>query len=176
MSEQFSGKRPNEVISILDNYISTLPETVQTVRIFCDNCFSQNKNHYLMSYLSYISNTKLRSVHVYDPILGHSRMPCNTHFGRIKQKKKTVDRVCKPLEWVNLIKTTDNKTPFTVKYVQHPLTDNLGDDGTPVIKVKDYKQILELSPHSSNSWSYFPACPVARMSMTGPPDTPSWQT
>ena len=35
---------------------------------------------------------------------------------------------------------TDRTDPFLVVYVEHPLTDDMLDDGTPIVKVKDYKK------------------------------------
>ena len=43
-AEHYAGKGPKEVISCLDHYISTLPPTIKKLKIFVDNCFSQNKN------------------------------------------------------------------------------------------------------------------------------------
>ncbi len=173
-SEHYAGKGPNEVISCLDDYIKDLPQSVTALHVFTDNCFSQNKNKYLCAYLNYICNVRLMSVHVYYPIPGHSRMPCDRDFGRIEQKKKHIDRVSRPSEWVETIRTTDIRKPFTIKYVEHPVTDDLRSDGTPVVKVKDYKTALE--PHTKPPKQIAATrgivfergkVPVGRQSMTG---------
>ena len=46
-------------------------------------------------------------------------------------------------EWVNLIRETDRSNPFRVVYVEHPLTDDMLDDGTPIVKVKDCKKAFD---------------------------------
>ena len=43
-AEYYAGKGPNKVISCLDHCISSLPPTIKKLKIFADNCFSQNKN------------------------------------------------------------------------------------------------------------------------------------
>ena len=40
----------------------------------------------------------------------------------------------------NLIKETDTSNPFQTVFVEHPLTDDMTHDGTPVVKVKDFKK------------------------------------
>ena len=42
--EHYARKGRNEVISYLDYFISTLPSSMKKLKIFADNCFSQNKN------------------------------------------------------------------------------------------------------------------------------------
>ena len=69
-------------------------------------------------------------------------MPCDRDFGRIEKNKRKKDKVVKPSEWVKLIEQTDLSNPFRVVFVQHPLTDNMERDGTPVVDVKDYKRAL----------------------------------
>ena len=44
---------------------------------------------------------------------------------------------------MNLIRETDRTNPFRVVYVEHPLTDDMLDDGTPIVKVKDYKKAFD---------------------------------
>ena len=34
-----------------------------------------------------------------------------------------------------MIRETDRSNPFRVVYVWHPLTDDMLDDGTPIVKV-----------------------------------------
>ncbi len=53
-SEHFAGKGANEVISFLKFYINRLSSQINTLYIFCDNCFAQNKNRYI--WMFYESN------------------------------------------------------------------------------------------------------------------------
>ena len=59
--------------------------------------------------------------------------------GALRRKKRKKDKVSLPSEWVELVRNTDHQNPFTIAYVEHPLTDDLQDDGTPVVRVFDYK-------------------------------------
>ena len=143
-AEHYVGKGPNEVISCLDQYLSTLPATTKNLKIFADNCFSQNKNKYIVAYLQCLVHQKLEKIQVFYPLLGHSRLLCDRDFARIEKRRKRKDRVIKPSEWVNEIKNTDILNPFQIAYVEHPLTDDLSNDGIPVIKVKDCKKKFDL--------------------------------
>lgn len=84
-------------------------------------------------------NSRIEQVYVHYPLPGHSRMPCDRDFGRIEKKKRKRDKISLPSQWVDLVKITDHENPFSVVYVEHPLTDDLQDDGTPVVTVFDYK-------------------------------------
>ena len=77
------------------------------------------------------------------PLSGHSRLPCDRDYARIEKNRRRKDRVVKPSEWVNLIAETDTYNPFQTVFVEHPLTDDITHDGTPVVKVKDFKKGLD---------------------------------
>ena len=85
-AEHYAKKGPNEVISCLNYYFDGLPTSISKVHIFLDDCFSQNKNRYLIAYLNVLAHTKFDEIRVYYPLPGHSRMPCNRDFGRIEKK------------------------------------------------------------------------------------------
>ena len=55
-AKHFAPEGPNEVISYLDHYISTLDNSISKLILFMDNCFSQNKNLYIFAYLQGIVN------------------------------------------------------------------------------------------------------------------------
>ena len=136
----YAGKGPNEVISCLKYYLSTIPTGVCKLHIFADNCFSENKNRYILAYPNALVNdpeNPLTEVHLHYPIPGHSRMPYNRDFGRIKKKFK-MDQAIKPSEWVSLVCTADRSDPFDVIFVEHPLMDDMKDDWRPVIKVFEF--------------------------------------
>lgn len=142
-AEHYAGKGPNEVLSCLRYYIDNIPSSVKQLHIFADNCYSQNKNKYMLAYIESLANSRFQMVEMHYPIPGHSRMPCDRDFGRIEKRKKKEDRIIVPSEWIKLIKETDLKSPFTIVYVEHPLTDNMQPDGTPIVKVKDFKTPLD---------------------------------
>ena len=81
----------------------------------------------------------LEKIEVLYPLSGHSRLPCDRDFAHIEKNRRKV-RVVKPSEWVNLIKETDISNPFQTVFVEHPLTDDMTHDGTPVVEVKDFKK------------------------------------
>ena len=94
-SENFAAKGPNEVISCLDFYINRLSSKIRKQHIFADNCFSQNKNRYLFSYLYAAAHLKLDEVYIHNPIPGHSRMPCDRDFAHIEKKTTKERQGCK---------------------------------------------------------------------------------
>ena len=141
-AENFAAKGPNEVLSCLEFYISMLDPGINKLHIFADNCFSQNKNKFLLAYFYAKCHQKLQEIYIHYPLPGHSHMPCDRDFGRIEKNKRKKDKVVKPSEWIKLIEQTDLSNPFRVVFVQHPLTDNMERDGTPVVDVKDYKRAL----------------------------------
>ncbi len=49
-SEHFAGKGANEVISLSNFYINRLSSQIETLYIFCDNCFAKNKNRYIWTF------------------------------------------------------------------------------------------------------------------------------
>ena len=144
-AEHFAGKGPNEVISCLDDCLNNMSPEIEKVHILCDNCYSQNKNKYLIAFLmsKVDTSTHITEIEVHYPIPGHSQMPCDRDFGRIEKNKLKHDRVAKPSEWVSVIRSTNVKHPFKIRYVQHPLTDNMQDDGTPVVPVRHFKAALD---------------------------------
>lgn len=142
-AEHYAKKGPNETISCLKYYISQLSVHVKHLHIFADNCFSQNKSKYMVAFIYMLAHTRFTSVTLHYPIPGHSRMPCDRDFGRIEKLKRREDKVLAPSQWVRLIRNADKKSPFEVLYVNHPLTDDMQDDGTPVVKVLDVKSAFE---------------------------------
>ena len=134
-AEHYGGKGPNEVLSCLQHYFKTLPAEIDKIELFADNCFSQNKNRYLVAFFhALVHNSRIKEVNIYYPLPGHNRMPCDRDFGRIEKRKRRKDKVALPSEWVELVKSTDHHSPFAIAYVEHPLTDDLQSDGTPVVK------------------------------------------
>ena len=104
-SENFARKGPDEVISCLDHYIRTEQRpTDKKLVIFCDNCYSQNKNKFLVGILDGLcSKGVFETVTVFYPIPGHSFMPIDRDFAKIEQACRNVE-VCElPDNWVRLV-------------------------------------------------------------------------
>lgn len=178
-AEHYAGKGPNDVLSCLQYYIKTLPLNITKIELFADNCFSQNKNRYLLAYFhTLVHNSRFTVVNMHYPLPGHSRMPCDRDFGRIEKKRRVKDKVSLPSEWVELVKSTDHESPFTVAYVEHPLTNDLQDDGTPVVPVIDFKRAFDPMLRTPKGISTIRgiqflrgSTPRCRYSMTGGCDT-----
>ncbi len=145
-SENFARKGANEVLSCLQWFVNNIiPETVEILRVFCDNCGGQNKNRYVFLFLRLLVDTKrFRSVHLSFPLPGHSYMPCDRDFALIEKKRKRRDKILTPSSWVEPVKeSTQIPGKFNVIYVHQPLTDDLKPDSTPICKVKDYRGVFD---------------------------------
>ena len=67
------GKGPNEVASLLSNYIETYilcDPQIKKLKIFADNCAGQNKNHVIMRFImALVEIGKLDSVELLYPLI-----------------------------------------------------------------------------------------------------------
>ena len=64
-------------------------------------------------------------------------MPCDRDFAGIEKKQQKRHNVSKASEYVSMIKEANSVHPFDVVYVEHPVTDDMKDDGTPTAKTID---------------------------------------
>ncbi len=143
-AEHYAKKSPNEVISCLDWYMQNkVPDGVRDMHVFMDNCLSQGKNLFILAYWMHLAQTRFKTVQLHFPIPGHSYLPIDRTFGNIEKKKRKKDKVPLPSVWVKLIREAQPLQPINVAYVQHPVTDTLADDGTPVVEVRDFKSSLD---------------------------------
>ncbi|CAG9829796.1 unnamed protein product [Diabrotica balteata] len=145
-AEHFAQKGPNEVISCLQDYITQNQKPEQRyLKLFCDNCFSQNKNRYLFVFLDQLcSNNIFEAIEIWYPIPGHSMMPVDRDFAVIEKQRVKYDKVDNPEVYVNMIKGCRKKNPFDVVFVQHSLRSNgCLEKGDRSIKVKNYKLWLD---------------------------------
>ncbi|CAG7730209.1 unnamed protein product, partial [Allacma fusca] len=90
----------------------------------------------------HLANTRFERIYVKYPVPGHSRMPIDADFGLIESKKRRMEQIFLPSDIVEIVKSARLLSPFNVVFVNHPLTNNLCDDGTPFVIVKDYKLAL----------------------------------
>ena len=81
-------KGPNSVISMLDFYIHNFVKQGSDLILYCDNCGGQNKNQFLIGYMSYLVKIKkfLKECKIYFMIVGHTKFSPDRHFGNLKQK------------------------------------------------------------------------------------------
>lgn len=112
--ETTAHRGSNEVASLLFHYVNKL-KNIDTLYLFSDSCGGQNKNTTII-HLPY-TLIKLgifkRIQHVF-PVRGHSFLPCDRDFGLIEQKKRRVDRIYTPSQWIDMIKTARRDHPFEV--------------------------------------------------------------
>lgn len=179
-TENFCSKGPNEVITCLDYYIRKYKKQEhRKLSIFCDNCFSQNKNRFLFTYLDAIcASGMFQEVTIFYPIPGHSMMPIDRCFALIEKKRLKTEKINHPVYYINLIKTSRTKNPFEIVCLQHSLqkVGTCQDDMLPVLKVRDFKtkflprikaSIPGISQCRSATFSNNSA-PKFRPTMTGP--------
>ena len=131
-SEHFGGKGPNKVISMLDHYISTQkPPNRSKLHIFCDNCYSQNKNQFLFVYLDNLCVLgTFEKIFVTYPIPGHSYMPADRALIEIEKKRRRTETVIRPEEWLRKILSARLGRPFRIYSLNFNLSlDLLPSDG-----------------------------------------------
>lgn len=141
-TEQYALKGPNEVISALNDYIENNKSPTHTeLEIYCDNCYSQNKNRYLFAFLDQLCATGVfQKVSVYYPVPGHSMMPIDRDFALIERKRIKSDKIYTPEYYINLIKAARNIKKYDIVFVEHKLTEK-GEER--IVKVKNYKEMYE---------------------------------
>lgn len=114
--EGIASKGPNEVCSLLWDYIQReVPECVQELRLYSDNCPGQNKNHTMIRMCAaFVETGKFQRVEQFYPIRGHSFLPNDRDFGVIKRYLKKHDRIFSVHEYTNLIIAASARKNFTV--------------------------------------------------------------
>ncbi len=106
--EGICGKGANEVGSFLLQYISQLPDNIQHLHVFSDNCYGQNRNHTIVRMFLALAHNRFASVTQYFPIRGHSYMPNDRDFGHLKARLRVEDRIFTTMKFVRLIASAPN--------------------------------------------------------------------
>lgn len=109
--ETTSKKGANDVVSFLHYYIENiLDPDVKILYLFSDNCCAQNKNHTLVRFLVTLCYTGRFDTIVHRfPEPGHSFLPCDRFFGIIEKKKRRIDRIYLPQEYMEIVKSSSRK-------------------------------------------------------------------
>jgi hypothetical protein len=93
--EREAGKGANEVISFLNNFLSTRALQTPYIRIHADNCRGQNKNKYVMWYLVWLASTgRVKHVEFKFMIKGHTHFIVDSNIGHIKRELRRSDVFC----------------------------------------------------------------------------------
>lgn len=117
--EGIASKGPNDVCSFLWDYIQReIPENVQELRLYSDNCPGQNKNHTMVRMCAALVETnRFKKVEQFFPIRGHSFLPNDRDFGVIKRRLKKFDRIFSVHEYTQIILASSAQRKFTVMEV-----------------------------------------------------------
>lgn len=129
-TEDQAGRGACEVGSALLAFLNSLdvPESVKTIRLFCDGCGGQNKNsfivHTLLFWLAKKSPAHLQQIKLTFPVRGHSFLPCDRVFGRVEKSLRL-----KPV--------VTSKEEYHQIYSEHGKVMKLGDETFKLMDVKE---------------------------------------
>lgn len=120
-------KGANEVVSFLQYYIeNVLGPDIKILYLFSNNCYAQNKNHALVRYLATLCFTERFDVIMHRfPEPGHNFLLCDRFLGIIEKKKRYIDRIFLPQEYMEIVKSSSRK--FHVIPVTHTMVLNYTD-------------------------------------------------
>lgn len=117
--EGIAHKGPNEVCSLLYDFLQDVPPNITELRLYADNCGGQNKNHTLCRLMLCLTQSgRFKTIEQYFPIRGHSFLPCDRDFGTIKKELRKHDRIYSVEEIRNLIIRSSQPGKFVVTEVQ----------------------------------------------------------
>ena len=119
--ENTATRGSDEVISCLDDILSTLPEDVNTLCLHSDGCSGQNKNANVLRYLfTLVATGRFRSIRHTFPVTGHSFLPNDRDFGRTELKKSKNKRVYTTQQWMDKpFKPVDCSQSMFLDYDRH---------------------------------------------------------
>ena len=112
--EHENRKDSNMVASARRYYLGTLAREelrqCQTLRLFSDSCYGQNKNINVLSMLFALRKQKYRNLRIeYNfPIRGHSFLPADRAFGCIEQDIRKKDTILLPSEYLEILRKHGN--------------------------------------------------------------------
>ncbi len=93
--EREAGKGPNEVISFLHQFLVNRKIQTPHIRIHADNCTGQNKNKYVLWYLTWLVTTgRLRHIELKFMIKGHTHSIVDGGIGQTKRELRRSDVFC----------------------------------------------------------------------------------
>lgn len=103
--ENIGSRGASEIGSCLLKYIKEyLPSGVRHLIAYSDSCGGQNRNKIIARIWLYIvAHTNITTIDHKFMISGHSYLPNDTDFAHIERKKKTIQYVYTPKEWMELV-------------------------------------------------------------------------
>lgn len=112
--EGIASRGPQEITSCLIYHITHfIPKECRDIIAYSDSCGGQNRNVKTSIMLSHLlaRSTHLQSItqHFYHP--GHSYNVCDRKFAIIEKKRKKVEKIHVPGEWIDVIKNAKETDP-----------------------------------------------------------------
>lgn len=93
--EREAGKGSNEVISFLHQFLVNRKIQTPNIRIHADNCSGQNKNKYVLWYLTWLATTgRLKHIELKFMIKGHTHSIVDGGIGQMKKELRRSDVFC----------------------------------------------------------------------------------
>ena len=112
--DQTVAKRgSNEISSCLYKYINQLPDNINELFLFADNCTGQNKNRFVNQMLAIAATERKIKVNLVFLEKGHTQNINDTAHSVIEKAKKGVN-IHHPHQWITLIETACRKNPYKV--------------------------------------------------------------
>lgn len=116
--EGIAKKSPNEVCSFLFDFLRDVPNNIDELHVYSDNCGGQNKNHSLIRFFLALTDTgRFKKIEHIFPIRGHSYLPCDRDFSMISRVLKKNDRIYNIHDITTLIVSSSKSHKFTVKEI-----------------------------------------------------------
>lgn len=112
--EGMASRGPQEITSCLIYHITHfIPKECRDIIAYSDSCGGQNRNVKTAVMLNHLlaNSDHLQSItqHFYRP--GHSYNVCDRKFAIIERKRKKVEKIEVPSEWINLIRNAKETDP-----------------------------------------------------------------
>jgi len=112
--------------------------------VFAHNCFSQNRNKYVLFFWYLVLKRKFSSVMMYFPIPGHSFKDCDCDFAKVEILRKKLEKVTDPMTYINLI--------IKGNYRCEVYAVNWNVELCESVTIKDYKKTFDrFFPSASNN-------------------------
>ena len=120
--ETVARKGSNEVVSCLHHYLNGLNPGIERLNLLSDSCGGQNKNSTVIQYLyTLVRCGHFRHIRHFFPVRGHSFLPCDRDFAKTETKKRKVERIYTPRQWMDIVRSARKRKPYEVVEVQQSL-------------------------------------------------------
>lgn len=122
MWDETQGKRgANEISTCIAMFIKNVPQNIQHLSLFADNCPGQNRNCVvaLMLYHSLWKHRALQSVELNFLESGHTHIECDSMHASIEHASHNAN-IFVPSDWCNVVTLAKRKgEPYTVQVLTY---------------------------------------------------------